>query len=881
MRRGIPTFLCIVGALGFLASLALADAKVEQQPLGPDGECIGCAISPHATHAAVLASKGSRFVLQYDNVAGPPIDQMLNATGNSFNTNGWIGQIPVVFSEDGAHWAYCYKSGSERVVMLDGKELARSPMTSAGFGMPMTFSAGAKHLIYIENDSDNHPHVVVDGQSGPASGPQPTVFMSADGARYAYTGTDPGARNQWGFVTGRQVNYFGEILQFTPTEHLFSLVSGNGAVVLVMDGKPEIKAAMIQILGVSEDGKEIAMRLTPKQGAPQVLMVNGKIVPGTEGVNIPNVYFSPDGKRYAALCQTGAGANYMMVDGKKGPEYQNIPHEIIDQENRAQRVWALGGDMDAVSKTKARVPGFTADSSKFIYVANVSDRSFLIIDDQESPGYSNTLAIEPQETADGKRIAYLGVTKDGKQHVIIDGKDQDYGLHFAPGTPNQLSGLIFSPDGSRVAYLTGQTLCVDGVAQPGLLYGEKYLFSPDGKHIAYPATVESKPCFIVDGKIVDAEPSSGQISRVVYSPDSQHIIWTTNGRIDGTKDVQNLYLDGKPVTHFFDGAGVQIVNYEFLSDGTLNFVARTEDNLRRFKVTPASDGNITAMVAAGAAADAGAPAAAAPAAKAVVSTPAPPSPAAPAANAVVKPAGNAVANNPQVEIVKVPVKAQTRKFDPKNPPADMPPPEPPETAECDSDFLSDASVGGQAQVIDATHGKLTVNKVKVTIQLNITIWLPTNSFKKLEDHENAHRKISEIYYKNADAIARKIAEPYAGKVIDISGPDLAQGRERRAAEGEHRHHQRVQQADSRRDDAGAVRQDQPARRSGHLRRGLDEPGAQGNLSAPRSAARSGQTIAVGRSIFATTGRNAPPFARPALVAQMLINLPDVLDRLFT
>jgi hypothetical protein len=125
-----------------------------------------------------------------------------------------------------------------------------------------------------------------------------------------------------------------------------------------------------------------------------------------------------------------------------------------------------------------------------------------------------------------------------------------------------------------------------------------------------------------------------------------------------------------------------------------------------------------------------------------------------------------------VVVVKAPVKVARRIFDPKNPPADMPPPQPPETAECDSDFLCTASVGGQAQLTDATHARLTITSVKESLELNIVIWLSTNSFKKLEDHENGHRKISEIYYKDADAVAKRVGQPYIGKQIDITGPDL-------------------------------------------------------------------------------------------------------------
>jgi hypothetical protein len=130
------------------------------------------------------------------------------------------------------------------------------------------------------------------------------------------------------------------------------------------------------------------------------------------------------------------------------------------------------------------------------------------------------------------------------------------------------------------------------------------------------------------------------------------------------------------------------------------------------------------------------------------------------------------AEQPQVTITKVPVNAETRYFDPRRPSKERPPLTPPEEAVCASDFLADASVGGQAALTDATHAKVTINQVKVTLQLDLTIWLPNNPQKWTVEHENGHRQISEYYYKNADVIARRIAEPYLGKVIDISGRDL-------------------------------------------------------------------------------------------------------------
>jgi hypothetical protein len=102
----------------------------------------------------------------------------------------------------------------------------------------------------------------------------------------------------------------------------------------------------------------------------------------------------------------------------------------------------------------------------------------------------------------------------------------------------------------------------------------------------------------------------------------------------------------------------------------------------------------------------------------------------------------------------------------------MPELKPPENAVCASDFLSNANVGAQGVQIDATHAKLTVNLIEVTLQLNITIWLPVNPPQTVVEHEEGHRQIAEYFYKNADAIARRVAEPYLGKTLDISGRDL-------------------------------------------------------------------------------------------------------------
>jgi hypothetical protein len=127
---------------------------------------------------------------------------------------------------------------------------------------------------------------------------------------------------------------------------------------------------------------------------------------------------------------------------------------------------------------------------------------------------------------------------------------------------------------------------------------------------------------------------------------------------------------------------------------------------------------------------------------------------------------------PKVTIQKQPVAFATHTFDPAAPPSDMPPLAPQETAECDSSFRSSASVRGESRKTDSTHATLTVTQVKVTLQLNINIWVPISASPQLIDHEEGHRQISEYYYETGDKLAGQIAATYIGKQVEITGTDL-------------------------------------------------------------------------------------------------------------
>ena len=128
---------------------------------------------------------------------------------------------------------------------------------------------------------------------------------------------------------------------------------------------------------------------------------------------------------------------------------------------------------------------------------------------------------------------------------------------------------------------------------------------------------------------------------------------------------------------------------------------------------------------------------------------------------------------PVPTIIKQPVAFANRTFDPAAPPTDMPPLAPGEIAGCDSDFRSTASVRGESRQTDVTHATLTITQIKVTLQLNINIWVPTGVTQHVIEHEEGHRQISEYYYQTADKLAERIAATYMGKQVEITGTDLS------------------------------------------------------------------------------------------------------------
>jgi hypothetical protein len=134
-----------------------------------------------------------------------------------------------------------------------------------------------------------------------------------------------------------------------------------------------------------------------------------------------------------------------------------------------------------------------------------------------------------------------------------------------------------------------------------------------------------------------------------------------------------------------------------------------------------------------------------------------------------------------VQINKKPAQAGHRTFDPKEPPSDMPPLGPNEAAVTHSAY----GIGAQVQVVVLNENKsagqvvseMRIEAVKVDTTLAITLWLPKNASKPLIAHEEGHRRISEMFYEDAESIARGVSQPYVGRTIRATARSAEAARE--------------------------------------------------------------------------------------------------------
>jgi hypothetical protein len=124
-----------------------------------------------------------------------------------------------------------------------------------------------------------------------------------------------------------------------------------------------------------------------------------------------------------------------------------------------------------------------------------------------------------------------------------------------------------------------------------------------------------------------------------------------------------------------------------------------------------------------------------------------------------------------VNVTAQPAKVTTRTFDPRHPPRGMPPLRGSEAAVTESKYACQVQIGVEVTQSGDEKPQMKITDVTAELRLEVVIWLPTNASAKIRAHENAHREIAEMFYKNAEPIAAKVAQKYIGKQLKIDSVD--------------------------------------------------------------------------------------------------------------
>src|SRR5690606_25868808 len=78
---------------------------------------------------------------------------------------------------------------------------------------------------------------------------------------------------------------------------------------------------------------------------------------------------------------------------------------------------------------------------------------------------------------------------------------------------------------------------------------------------------------------------------------------------------------------------------------------------------------------------------------------------------------------------------------------------------------------------NGTSMVVRLDALTVVTRLKIEVWTPRNARRKLVEHEQAHRRIAEYYYANAEAAARAAGEPVLGRRFTGRGTTESEARQ--------------------------------------------------------------------------------------------------------
>ncbi|MBI2920623.1 MAG: PD40 domain-containing protein [Planctomycetes bacterium] len=240
--------------------------------------------------------------------------------------------------------------------------------------------------------------------------------------------------------------------------------------------------------------------------------------------------FSPDGVHFAYVALREGKTCVLVVDGK---------------------TVELPEDVEGVSGPKF------GPSGRLVYRLSGEHGSFLVIDGVRTDPFEESHLLgdtsEVQFSPDGRRYVYQARMR-GTWYVVVDGVKTE--------VTDSIAGVIFSKDGSRIAWRGAKGLFVDGsVVGPF----REPAFSDDGKRLAYTKSVENGHAVVVDGRM---EKAYDRVGRPVFSPRGDRVAYSAMRSSEAALVVVNG-RDSEEWTTTWDPL--------FTPDGRMAYVASSGD----------------------------------------------------------------------------------------------------------------------------------------------------------------------------------------------------------------------------------------------------------------------------------------------------------------
>ena len=282
----------------------------------------------------------------------------------------------------------------------------------------------------------------------------------------------------------------------------FVVQAGGREAVVVRDGKgAEFDA--IELLRFTPGGREVAY--VARRGSRRVAVIGDDT--GPEFDKIPVLGFSPDGLVSYYLAQEGSKW-HAVVDGRKSEGYEYAwpidflrgKKAVVYRAVREQgKVLVVVGEERGEEFEEISGPALSPDGNHVAYAAARGGKWRLIVDGRVEKNLDG--AVEDVAYGPSGTLAYVELRKE--KSVLVSG-----GRKSEPF--DSISQFIFSPDGSRLAFIGYQGemeyVVVDG-RKVGKLPGggfEVFAFSPDGKRTAFLQPLDfaksPKDCLVVDGR---------------------------------------------------------------------------------------------------------------------------------------------------------------------------------------------------------------------------------------------------------------------------------------------------------------------------------------------------------------------------------------------